>query len=355
MKFAVIGCGSIGRRHAENLLSLEAGPVTICDPDPGALEPLRGRTGVKTTECLEEALQARPDAVLICTPTHLHLQAAMKALEAGAHLFIEKPISHSLAGTDQLLEKAEEKKRLVAVGCNMRFHPGVQILKAQLEALRPAPPLLFRAHFSHYLGNWRPGQDYRATYSAKASEGGGIILEGIHELDYLGWLSGERPAAGGRLRAFAKKHPGKPETDSEDYALLLADFPSGSTWEIQLNALRPEKSRGCEITKAGEWFLLWWSRGRNPESIFVAKAAPNAPPQVLLQEDRHDPNEMYLEEMAQFVRAVSMAGTASEMERAPHHLLTAEEACAVLTVALSVRQELLPPVKITSSSRAGLS
>ena len=159
MKCLVVGAGSIGRRHAQNLLTLDAGDVSVCDPDADAVAAATSTLGVKGYAALDEALAAGPDAVLVCTPTHRHLDVARAALEADAHLFIEKPVALSLEGVAALVELAAARARTVRVGCNMRFHPGVTALRSAIEAGAAGRVRMIRAWFSHYLPNWRPSRD----------------------------------------------------------------------------------------------------------------------------------------------------------------------------------------------------
>src|SRR5207249_1712700 len=117
------GVGSIGRRHAGNLLRLDAGDVAVCDSDAAAVAAATASLGVKGYAVLADALAAGPEAVLVCTPTHRHLDVALAAVEAGAHVFIEKPVTLTLDGVPALEAAARARGRVVRVACNMRFHP----------------------------------------------------------------------------------------------------------------------------------------------------------------------------------------------------------------------------------------
>src|SRR3989338_9283296 len=99
MKFLVVGCGSIGRRHAKNLLAL-GHKVIATDVIAGSRDKLGQELGVKTFCLFSQAIAQKPDAALICTPPATHLALARKALAAGCHVFIEKPVSHTLSGID---------------------------------------------------------------------------------------------------------------------------------------------------------------------------------------------------------------------------------------------------------------
>ncbi|MBI3087392.1 MAG: Gfo/Idh/MocA family oxidoreductase [Candidatus Omnitrophica bacterium] len=328
MRWLVVGGGSIGRRHLANLLALDAGDVELCEPDASRREALTQALRVRAHARLEDALARRPEAVLVCTPTHQHLPAALAAAQAGAHLFIEKPVAASLDGTETLLAALRAQGRTGLVACNMRFHPGVAALKSALDAGRLTRPLIFRAWFSHYLPNWRPGQDYRQSYSARRDQGGGIILEGLHELDYLRWMAGEVAA----IQACAD-HVSELEIDSEDVALVMLQFEAGAVGEIRLDYLSPCKLRGCEVIGTGG-VLRWESRGKRPEQVVVqGYDASSGRWTDLERREAYDGNEMYLEELKHFIACV---------EGRAQPLLSLEDACRLLALALTARDHAAP-------------
>ena len=85
------------------------------------------------------------------------------------------------------------------VVCNMRFHPAVAALRHALPMI--GKPLFAQAHYGNYLPDMRPGADYRTLYCASAAAGGGVILDAIHEIDYLIWLFGAVAARDARKPA----------------------------------------------------------------------------------------------------------------------------------------------------------
>ena len=321
-RFVVIGAGSIGRRHAKNLVALGAGTVTVCDPDPAACETAVREIGCAAVTGLDAALAPGPDAVLVCTPTHLHLPAARAAIAAGAHVFMEKPIAESLDGVADLVAAARAARRMLLVGCNMRFHPGVAALKHALDEGTPRVPPCFRARFSHYLPNWRPGSDYRNSYSARRAHGGGIVLEGVHEIDYVRWMAGEVSS----VSAWAG-HLSTLDIDSEDCALVELSCKSGATAQIHLDYLSPLKLRGCEII-GEDAVLRWASEGKTPERVRVTRYRNGAEEETLLALDAYDGNAMYLEELRHFLACLD--GTETPQ-------LDGEQAYRVLELALAAR------------------
>lgn len=164
MRIAVVGVGSIGKRHIENIEDLghKVVPIDIGDK-----------------------YQFDVDAAFICTPTQAHVTAAVEYIRKDVPLFIEKPITYSFEQLVILMNEYEKNPVLSMVGCNMRFHPALLRAKQVAESKKV---ICARAEFGYYLPFWRKG-DYKKSYSA--SEYGGILLDDIHEVDYLTWLFGD--------------------------------------------------------------------------------------------------------------------------------------------------------------------
>lgn len=189
MKFLICGLGSIGRRHLRNLLALGERDILLYRTHQSTLaeDELAGFPVEKT---LEAALAHRPEAVIIANPTALHLETAVPAAEAGCHLLLEKPISHSLEGVADLQAALQRGGGQAVVGYQFRFHPGLHLAAGLLAEGVIGRPLSFRAHWGEYLPAWHPWEDYRQSYSARSDLGGGVVLTLSHTLDYLPWLLG---------------------------------------------------------------------------------------------------------------------------------------------------------------------
>src|SRR5262249_49184521 len=115
---------------------------------------------------LDAALATKPLAVFICNPSSLHIQVAMQAAQAGCHLFIEKPLSHSLEGVDALLKAVEQRALVGMVGYQLRFHPCLQALRQQIRNGQIGSALSATVEVGEYLPNWHRYEDYRQMYAA---------------------------------------------------------------------------------------------------------------------------------------------------------------------------------------------
>lgn len=302
MKFLIVGCGSIGKRHISNLKALSVKEIIAQDIREDRLLEVEGKYRVKTYNDLGEALKERPDAVLVATPTSLHIPVALAAARSGSHLFIEKPLSHNLDGVDELIRIVRREKLVTLVGCNMRFHPGIRLMKELLDEKSIGEVMFTRAQAGQYLPDWHPWENHRQGYSANRSLGGGVILDGVHEIDYITWFLGEVSQVfclSGKLSSL--------EIDTEDTAEILLQFRSGAIAEVHLDYIQRSYGRSCQII--GEEGTILWDFNEGQVKFYSADIRKW---QVLLENPNYDINEMYIEEMKHFLQCVE--GKAKSMQ-----------------------------------------
>ncbi|HVS36731.1 MAG TPA: Gfo/Idh/MocA family oxidoreductase, partial [Gemmataceae bacterium] len=262
-RFLVLGCGSIGKRHLGNLLSAGAGEVFGFDVRADRAEEVRRQYGVTAFTDLEQAFSTRPDVVLVTAPTSFHVPLALQAAERGCHLFIEKPLSHSRDGVDQLLEVIRRKNLITLVGCNMRFHPGLMLVKRLVDEGAVGRIVAVRAEVGQYLPDWHTYEDYRQGYSARKVLGGGTILDAIHEISYTRWLMGPVHS----VACFAGKLSHL-EIETEDTAAVLVRYASGSLGEIHMDYVQRTYSRSCRVI--GDGGTIHWDYVAGEVKVFRA-------------------------------------------------------------------------------------
>jgi len=290
-RFLVVGTGSIGTRHARNLLAM-GHEVSGWDTEAGRLEEARrAAPGLRAAAGLESGLAARPDAVLVCTPPATHVALAKQAVEAGSHLFVEKPVAHCSDEVPALLDGAKRAGRLVLVGFNLRFLPSLCRVKALLDAGRIGRVHAAHAFFGFHLPAWRPGRSYADNYAVSVAQGGGVLLDVIHELDYLGWLFGEAAEL-----VCASGHVSTLAGDTEDLAELTLRFASRAIGHLHVDYLRRAYRRDLEVI--GSDGVITWDY----TSRCVRVLGPE-PERVELHDGAADsPNEdMYVAEMRHFI------------------------------------------------------
>ena len=318
MKLLVVGVGSIGRRHAIN--ASELANVGVVDVDPSKADEVANEAGGTSYGAdLGRALEWGPDGVIVAVPHKYHIKVAMQAVQAGADVLIEKPIGHDLDEAKEFIEYAESLGQNIYVVCNMRFHPAIQALYNSLQLI--GKPLFARAHYGNYLPDMRPNVDYRNLYVADAEEGG-VLLDAIHELDYLSWMFGPIK----QISADAS-HISSLEIDADDYAGMLLKHQSGVRSEVHLDYLRHAKRRGCEICGT-DGLLHWISEGKSPEHCVVRSYTPESGWNTILDDPDVDGSSSLMKMMESFVHTLNKSNQS---------LQTGKEAITVLATTLAAR------------------
>jgi predicted dehydrogenase len=309
-RFAVLGLGSIGLRHANNLLALGQ-QVCGFDPSPARRAMLDGVVAER-----ESALEG-VDAVVIASPSGAHLDDLRRALASGLHVFVEKPLAHRIDGLQELLADAAAAGRVVFAGLMLRYHPCVERAKQALQAGRIGVPIWARSICASYLPGWRPDQDYRQGYAADPA-GGGVILDVVHELDLLVHLLG--PA---EIVASVAGRSGRLEMPTEDMADIVLTHAGGARSNAHLDYLTRPPQRITEIA-GDEGFIRIDLNARR----FVEYGANG-----VLRADEALPGtyaDDYRKEMQDFIAAIE--GTSRPR-------CDGMEALAVLRLALAARRK----------------
>lgn len=312
----VAGCGSIGQRHLRNLLALGLRPrayraIGRCELDAGI------RDEVAVCADWSQALSPAPDAVIIANPTSHHVQTALGAARAGCHLLVEKPLSHNMKGIDDLTKEVRRRKLVTLMGCNLRFHPGLQRVARLLSNQAIGDVLSARAEAGSYLPDWRPGQDHTHSYSAREELGGGVILDLVHELDYLFWFFGKVKS----VFALAG-HGARLGIETEGMAEILMEHDNGVWSSLHLDYFQRPPRRTCHII--GEKGTITWDYYAGAVSLWQA-----GNDQWQTWSDPIDRNYTYLAEMRHFLDCLE--GRATSI----NDIITGRE---VLKVALAARR-----------------
>jgi len=294
MKGLVVGSGSIGKRHLQNLRMLGITQLAIVEPDRTRITEIDAQPNLTQFSNLQSGLDWQPDFAIIATPNHLHALQALALANRGVHLFVEKPLSHNADHLRELAGLVAQKKLITLVGCNMRFHPGPAKLK-ELLSLNSLGKILFaRIQVGSYLPDWRPAQDYRNGYAAKEETGGGCILDCIHEIDLACWYLGGIS----HISCYAA-HLSSLEIETEDVAALICRHTSGTISEIHLDYVQRTYQRDCQIV--GETGSIFWDYAQLAVRCYDA-ATKNWTHHS--QPEAWQVNDMYVAEMKHFLDCV---------------------------------------------------
>lgn len=233
MKTLVIGYGSIGSRHTRILETL------------GYRAAVVSRREVDVTmrfSNLKAALSDwKPDYVVVANRTDEHFKTVNDLIYAGyrGRLLIEKPLFKIGA------KLPPHRFSHAVVAYNLRCHPLIKALKKKIDTMTGL--VTAHIHTGSYLPDWRPKRDYRDSYSASKKEGGGVLRDLSHELDYAGFLFGtwkRLTARGG--------NSGSLEIDSEDHYSIMMETQKVPLVAIHINYLDRIPARQIRITAADE-------------------------------------------------------------------------------------------------------
>jgi predicted dehydrogenase len=236
----------------------------VCDPRSDRRDRMQQVHGVQEVyrDCADVDLE-RFQAVVVCTPPHLHLQIATLAVAAGRHVLLERPLSTSLAGVDTLLRAVEAQGVVLQVGHAFRSHPALRLVREWVSQGEVGEVLAVSMRAGAYIPEERP--DYRDTYRVSAQTGGGCLLGAADQFDLLRWLVGEPEQIG----CFAS-HVGAWDVDRsvEDVAVAMLRFPSGVVGDLHVSHVQRSPAHTVELTCRDGSIL--WSDATNEVSIYRA-------------------------------------------------------------------------------------
>ena len=226
VRIGIAGVGRMGRHHATNLAQRVQGAelVAACSPVAEELGWVRDTLGVTSGYAHYGDLLAHPglDAVFLATPTTLHAEQMVAAIEAGKHVFSEKPLALNLADCLRVEEAASKHPRQKAmIGYVRRFDPSYRDAYDKIRAGAIGRPFLARSQTADK-------NDASGFFVRYAGASGGILLDmSVHDIDTVRWLLG----ANGAKRVFATGtiavHQGLREANDVDNAVATIEFEGG--------------------------------------------------------------------------------------------------------------------------------
>jgi predicted dehydrogenase len=228
VRVAVLGTGAISQIVYLPILA-ERGDVEIravADIDSHKAQTLAGRFGIPRVAD-DEAIFADPEieAVVVCTPNHLHERQTIQALESGKHVLVERPVAHTAGGVRQIEAAAKAARRSVVPGLSHRYRPDVSALSAFVSGGELGR--IFAAR-----GAWlnRRVHVQKATWRQRQAEaGGGALMDlGVPTLDLCLWLLGYPRL--GRVRALLARG----DYEVEDHAVVMVQTENGAALTVEV-------------------------------------------------------------------------------------------------------------------------
>lgn len=246
IKFALVGCGRIGNRHAEHIANY--GTLTsVCDIEFGKANDLAEKHNCKAFGSLEELLNEDKtiDVVAICTPNGLHAEHSIKVLRAGFHVLCEKPMALTVQDCGEMIKEAEKaNKRLFIVKQN-RFNPPVEAVKKAIDEGRFGK--LFSVQLSCF---WNRNNAYyeNSWKGTKNLDGGTLYTQFSHFIDLLYWMVGDVR----KVSAITANSNHEGIIEFDDNGVVTLEFYNGTIGTINYTVNSFGKNMEGSLTIFGE-------------------------------------------------------------------------------------------------------
>ena len=295
-KALIIGCGSIGQRHIKNLRMLGINSIFALRSKKGYYKSLPEDLGVIEIDNWNDVAKEKPDIAIISNPTSLHLKTAMKTIPFVKGILMEKPISNSLEGVDQLNNEIKKNKTVLFMGHNLMFHPIIVNIKEFINSNEVGKMLNIQCQVGHWLPDWHPYEDYKKSYFAKKELGGGVALTLIHEIHLAIELAGKPLEVCGMKSSSSLLDV---DTDIDVIYDAMIRHESGCVSQIHMDYIQKPFHRSGTITFERGWISYDFN-----ENKVIAKMQDDQTPIVVWSDHNYDNNKMYFEQIKCFVNYV---------------------------------------------------
>jgi predicted dehydrogenase len=288
----IVGYGSIGKRHLKNILLEKYTKIIICTKR-NDLQKLE-ENGIIIVNSIKKSLLHKPNIAFITNETSYHVKTAIILAENGVHLFIEKPLSHSIKDVKKLEKIVDKKGVIVQIGCDHRFHPCIKKIKNILDNKKIGKIISVHVENSSYLPDWHPYEDYRKGYAAKKSLGGGIALTMIHELDFLYWFFGDIK----KVFSITGKYSNL-EISADDLSMMTLIFNKNIIAHLHLDYFSRPEFKSCKIK--GVNGTVYWNSILNEVKIYSQNKKQW---KTILKIKKFERNLMFIDELKYFLKCI---------------------------------------------------
>ena len=246
IRFALVGCGRIGERHAAQIHSkgkLEA----VCDIDENRAKRFSQEYGCNLYTDIDSLLQQEMeiDVVVICSPNGLHAEHVIKSLHAGTHVLCEKPMAIRSKDCREMIQAAEKMNKHLFIIKQNRYNPPVAAIKEALDK-----NWLGEIYSVQLTCFWNRGDEYYKHDPWKGTltlDGGTLFTQFSHFIDLLYWLFGDVQAVAAITRNYAHK-----SIEFEDSGAALLAFNSGAIGTVNFSINSYQRNMEGSLTILGE-------------------------------------------------------------------------------------------------------
>ena len=290
MKVVVVGYGSAGKRHVENLAKIPNVKIIILTKNK--IEEKSSK--IKIFNSINECIKEKPDAVIISNETSNHISYAIKFANAGINLFVEKPLSNSLKNIKKIQEIIKKKHLITQIGCQLRFHKCLKEIKSLLLKKRIGKVISAKVECGSFLPDWHQNENYKKGYSAREDLGGGVLLTCIHEIDYLYWFFGNVE----NVISITGQY-GNLKISADDLSVGVLKFKNNIIAEFHLDYFQKPEFRSCKII--GTKGTIYWDSNSNIVKIYENEK--NKWTEVL-KWSKYERNLMFKQELMHFLGCI---------------------------------------------------
>ena len=247
VKFAIIGCGSIGERHAKHASNFGE-LVAVVDIKSNRKDNLKSRHNCMGFSTLNDLLSSgiEFDVLSICTPNILHAEHTVQGLKAGKHVVCEKPMATKVKDCEMMISESINSKKMLFVVKQNRYNPPIVALKKVLEENRLGKILNIQLNCF-----WNRGKDYFLESDWKGDktlDGGILFTQFSHFLDLLLWMVGDIK----NVYAIKRNFLNQDVIDLEDTGVVALEFECGALGTINYTINSFGKNMEGSITMFGE-------------------------------------------------------------------------------------------------------
>ncbi|HSC53856.1 MAG TPA: Gfo/Idh/MocA family oxidoreductase [Phnomibacter sp.] len=247
LRFALIGCGRIGARHAD-IMQKHGQVVAVCDIEPAKSQNFALQfeaKGFTDHTLMLQAMQSQIDVVSVCSPNGLHALHTIESLGAGCHVLCEKPMALTRKDADAMMEAAKAAGKYLWVVKQNRYNPPVQAVKSLLDQGKLGK--IYSVQLNCYWN--RPEAYYADSWKGTlAMDGGTLYTQFSHFIDLLIWFFGPFEPLHVQLANF--HHQGI--IDFEDTGIVTGKFNSGALVSFHYTVNAFQQNMEGSITIFGE-------------------------------------------------------------------------------------------------------
>ncbi len=299
MKYAIVGCGLIGKKR---LAGLPAGSklAVACDTNLARAEELikLAKSGRAVADFKQAVTDLQVDAVIVATINAALAEVSAAAIRAGKHVIVEKPAGISVKQIDELISLAEKHRVCVRVGFNHRYHPAFVKAREIFGSGVMGELMFIRARYGH---GGRVGYDKEWRANPKLSGGGELIDQGIHLIDLAGWFLGGFKKIDGHATTYFWQMP------VDDNAFLDLRTTSGQTAWLHVSCTEWKNLFSFEIYgRHAKLHIEGLGGSYGVEKLYHHQMKPEmGPPDTKLYEFP-GPDESWRMEMTEFEQDVQL-------------------------------------------------